>query len=118
MHSEAAAYGKTNPLKPSDFEGFIRAFGDDPFGRAKRTDEGETGRFRRFTRDEITTRGDNLDITWLRDTGGDPEDGLETPEDIAAAIELHLSSALVEIRALVEELGVDEIAPVTEEAAE
>jgi len=118
MRSGAPAYGKTNPLKPSDFEGFIRAFGDDPFGRAKRTDEGETGRFRRFTRDEITTRGDNLDITWLRDTGGDPEDGLETPEDIAAAIELHLSSALVEIRALVEELGVDEIAPVTEEAAE
>lgn len=63
-------------------------------------------------------RGDNLDITWLKDTSGDAEDGLDTPEDIAAAIELHLSSALVEIRALVEELGVDTISPAIEEAAE
>ena len=118
MRSGAPAYGKTNPLKPADFDGFIRAFGDDPLGRAKRNDEGETGRFRRFTREEIAARGDNLDITWLRDTSGDPEDGLETPEGIAAAIELHLSSALVEVRALVEELGVDAIQPVIEEAAE
>jgi type I restriction enzyme M protein len=118
MRSGAPAYGKTNPLKQTDFDGFIRAFGDDPLGCAKRKDEGETGRFRRFTREEITTRGDNLDITWLKDTSGDPEDGLETPEDIAAAIELHLSSALVEVRALVEELGVDVIAPAIEEAAE
>jgi type I restriction enzyme M protein len=118
MRSGAPAYGKTNPLKPSDFEGFIHAFGDDPFGHAKRTDEGETGRFRCFTREEIAARSDNLDITWLKDTNGDPEDGLETPEDIAAAIELHLSSALVEIRGLVEELGVDENRPVIEEAAE
>jgi hypothetical protein len=56
-------------------------------------------------REEIAARGDNLDITWLKDTSGDPEDGLETPEDIAAAIELHLASALVEVRALVEEPG-------------
>jgi hypothetical protein len=34
------------------------------------------------------------------------------------ALELHLSSALVEIRALVEELGGDEIAPQIEEATE
>jgi type I restriction enzyme M protein len=118
MRSGAPAYGKTNPLKASDFEGFVHAFGDDPLGRANRTDEGETGRFRRFTREEIAARGDNLDITWLKDTGEDPEDGLETPEDIVAAIELHLSSALVEVRALVEELGIDEIAPVVEEVAE
>jgi type I restriction enzyme M protein len=116
MRSAAPAYGKTNPLKASDFEGFIRAFGDDPFGRAKRTDEGETRRFRCFTRAEIATRADNLDITWLKDTSA--EDGLETPEDIAAAIELHMSSALVEVRALVEELDVDVIAPVIEEVGE
>ncbi len=118
MRSGAPAYGKTNPLKPADFEGFVRAFGANPLGHAKRKDEGETGRFRRFTRDEITARGDTLDISWLRDTGNDSEDGLEAPEDIAAAIELHLSLALVEVRAVVEELGVDVIAPTVEEAAE
>jgi type I restriction enzyme M protein len=118
MRSNALAYGKTNPLKRADFEGFLRAFGNNPLGRAKRKDEGEAGRFRRFTREEIAARGDNLDITWLKDTNGDPEDGLETPEDIAAAIELHLSAAWVEVRALVEEIGIDVIAPAIEEAAE
>ena len=54
---------------------------------------------------EIAARGDNLDITWLKDNSGDPEDGLETPEDIASAIEAHLMAALVEVRALVDELG-------------
>jgi type I restriction enzyme M protein len=118
MRSGAPAYGKTNPLKHADFDGFVDAFGTDPVGRADRKDQGESGRFRQFTREEIADRSDNLDMTWLKDTSGDPEDGLETPEDIAAAIELHLSSALVEVRALVEELGIDVIAPALEEAAE
>lgn len=111
-------YGKTNPLKVEDFDEFVRSFGNDLSGRAKRKDGGEADRFRRFSREEIALRGDNLDITWLKDTSGDPEDGLETPEHIAAAIELHLSSALVEVRALVEELGVDVIAPAIEEGVE
>ena len=45
MRSGAPAYGKTNPLRSADFEGFVRAFGDDPLGQAKRKDEGETGQF-------------------------------------------------------------------------
>jgi type I restriction enzyme M protein len=118
MRSGAPAYGKTNPLKLSDFDTFVAAFGDDPHGRAARKDQGEKGRFRRFTRAEIATRGDNLDITWLKDES-DTEDGLEAPEDIAAAIEGHLSTALEEIRALVEELGGETTASdVIEEAVE
>ncbi|SKA22406.1 N-6 DNA methylase [Consotaella salsifontis] len=105
MRSGAPAYGKTNPLKHSDFEDFVTAFGDDPNGRAPRTDQGEEGRFRRFTRDEIAARADNLDITWLKDTSGEAEDGLETPEDILAAIDGHLTTAMTEVRALLEELG-------------
>lgn len=104
LRSGAPAYGKTNPLKTSDFDGFVRAFGGDPLGGAPRTDEGEQGRFRRFTREEIAARGDNLDISWLKDTSAEAEDGLDTPEDIAAAIEGHLTAALEEVRALVEEL--------------
>ena len=60
---------------------------------------------RRFTRADIAARGDNLDIGWLRDTSAEAEDGLETPEDIAAAIEGHLAAALGEIAALVVELS-------------
>ncbi|PVX27890.1 HsdM family class I SAM-dependent methyltransferase [Sphingomonas pokkalii] len=117
MRSGAPAYGKTNPLKESDFADFVAAFGDDPFGRAPRTDGGETGRFRYFTRAEIAARGDNLDISWLKDTSADAEDGLDTPEELAAAIEGHLLAALEEVGALVAELGGETDAPVAEEMA-
>jgi len=36
MRSGAPAYGKTNPLKATDFDAFMRAFGDNPLGRAER----------------------------------------------------------------------------------
>ena len=118
MRAGAPAYGKTNPLKRADFDGFVAAFGDDPLGAADRTDEGDIGRFRRFTRAEIAARGDNLDVTWLKDTSPDAEDGLDTPEDIAAAIEGHLMAALEEIGALTAELGSEVEGPVLAEAAE
>jgi len=101
----APSFGKTNRFKASDLDDFAAAFGDDPFGNAPRTDQGETGRFRRFSREEIAARGDNLDISWLKDTSDEAEDGLETPDDIAAAIERHLMVALEEVRALAEALG-------------
>jgi type I restriction enzyme M protein len=118
--SGAPSYGKTNPFRGEDLDDFIAAFGDDPNGGAERKDQGETGRFRRFTRATIAARGDNLDITWLKDTSTDAEDGLETPEDIAAAIEGHLKVALEEIAALVAELdsGSVETEAVIPEAAE
>jgi type I restriction enzyme M protein len=103
--SGAPSYGKTNPFKADDLADFARAFGDDPLGGGQRTDEGEGGRFRRFTREEISARGDNLDISWLKGTSDEAEDGLETPEDIVAAIEGHLTLALEEVRALVEEMN-------------
>lgn len=108
--SGAPSYGKTNPFRISDLDDFVKAFGSDRNGRAKRKDQGEEGRFRRFTREDIATRGDNLDITWLKDTTDQAEDGLETPEDIAAAIEGHLKSALEEIAALMAELERDAVA--------
>lgn len=118
MRSGVPLYGKTNQLRDEDFEGFVRAFGDDPLGRAARKDEGETGRFRRFTRAEIAARGDNLDITWLKDIDPHAEDGLETPENIVVAIEGHLSSALEEIRALGDELAGEDFAMEVVEAVQ
>ena len=105
MRSGAPAYGKTNPLKHADFADFIGAFGDDPLGRTPRTDTGNQGRFRRFTRNEIAARGDNLDISWLRQDEEVIEEGLTEPDDIAAAILDHLRAALDEIEAVGDELA-------------
>jgi type I restriction enzyme M protein len=36
MRSGSPPYGKTNPLRAADFDGFVHAFGDDPLGQAAR----------------------------------------------------------------------------------
>jgi len=114
MRAQMPSFGKTNPLTEAHFAAFEAAFGDDPYGKSERRDDGEEGRFRCFTREQITARGDNLDITWLRDAEDDPEDGLTDPAEITAAIMGHLSDALREIAALNEELSPDTVAEIVE----
>lgn len=105
LRTNMPAFGKTNPLRPEDFAEFESCFGDDPTGRSAREDQGETGRFRCYSRDDIADRDDNLDISWLRDDTDDTAATLNTPEDIAAAIVGHLRSALGEIEAIADELA-------------
>ncbi|MCC0057772.1 MAG: N-6 DNA methylase [Hyphomicrobiaceae bacterium] len=116
LRANVPAFGKTRPLKVEDFAEFEQAFGKDPLGKSKRNDEGEDGRFRCFTREAIKERNDNLDISWLRDTEAEAEEGLTEPEDIAAAIMGHLRAALAEIDELNEKLESDEPVPVPEAA--
>lgn len=105
MRADMPAFGKTRPLAVEHFRDFEACFGDDPLGKSPRTDQGETSRWRKFTRAQITKRNDNLGIAWLRDDSAAPEDGLTEPSDIAAAILGHLQAALNEIAALAEEVG-------------
>jgi len=105
MRANMDAFGKTRPLTVADFADFERAYGDDRYGRAARADQGPDGRFRYFDRAQIAARGDNLDISWLKDTSDAPEDALTEPEELAAAMAAHLRAALAEIQALTEELG-------------
>jgi type I restriction enzyme M protein len=99
------AFGKTRLLAVSDFVDFEAAYGNSALGETSRSDQGEGGRFRRFTRDEIKARNDNLDIAWLRDESADPEDELTEPDDLAAAIGDHLRAALTELESFGEELS-------------
>jgi len=107
LRANMPAFGKTTPLTAGHFAEFEKAFGADPYGKAKRRDRGEEGRFRCFTRETIKKRNDNLDIAWLRDDEADPEERLTEPEDIAAAIIVHLRTALEEIESLTEDLEPD-----------
>ncbi len=104
MRAGQPAYGKTRALGEADFADFVAAYGDDPLGKAKRTDQGEEGRFRKFTREEIAKRNDSLDIVWLREDETASEEELTDPEDIAAAIVGHLRAALLEIEGVSEEM--------------
>ncbi|KWV84415.1 N-6 DNA methylase [Pseudomonas fluorescens] len=105
MRANMPRFGKTSPLEHKHFEDFITCFGDDSHGQSPRKDQGESGCFRRFTREEIAERDDNLDISWLNDDRGGIEDGLIELEDISAAILAHLRSALFEIEFVTDELA-------------
>lgn len=105
LRAQMPKFGKTTPLTEAHFEGFEKAFGTSPYGADRGPDEGEAGRWRKFTREAIAARGDNLDIAWLREAEEEAEEGLIEPDDIAAAILGHLQAAALEIEALLAQLG-------------
>ena len=88
---------KDRPLSDKHFEEFEKSYGKDPNGKAKRTDQGETGRFRKFTLDQIKERNYKLDITWLKDDSLEDADDLPDPQILA-------SEAITELEAIVDDL--------------
>ena len=100
LRANMPSFGKRTPLTHDHFAPFEKAYGKDPHGQSKRKDEGETGRFRRFSRLEIAQRGDNLDIAWLKDENAASEDDVGDPEAIAAEIMSKLQVAMDEIESL------------------
>jgi type I restriction enzyme M protein len=109
LRTNVPQFGKRTSLMREHFAKFEAAFGDDPLGGAtslaRRSDGGEQGRFRRFSRDWIAERNDNLDISWLKDER-DAENG-ELPEPAILAQEAMgaLEAAIVELKGVLKELG-------------
>ena len=108
LRTNMPSFGKRTPLTRAHFDEFIAAYGDDPNGGSDRTDTGEEGRFRCLSREAITKRGDNLDISWLRDESLQSADDLPEPEVIALKIMERLETAMEEMAALQELLEVGE----------
>ncbi len=100
MRTNHESIGKRTPLTEAHFADFEKAFGKDPYGKAKRKDQGEEGRFRKFSREDITKRGDNLDISWLKDNSNGGNDELPEPDEIAAEIVEKLKLAMGEMEEL------------------
>ena len=105
LRANMPAFGKINQLSVEHFVEFERCFGNDANGKSRREDQGETGRFRSFERDEIAERKENLDFSWLRDESSDDGEALSAPQDIAQSIQLHLRAALSEIDAIADSLA-------------
>jgi type I restriction enzyme M protein len=107
-------YFRTPADAPADVprDKFEDVFGSDPKGGpqalARRVDTGETGRWRKYTRAQITERGDNLDLAWLKDDSADTaQQQREAPALLARLAMREMNAALLELRALVEALGED-----------
>jgi type I restriction enzyme M protein len=109
LRTNMPQYGKRTVLTRGHFAEFEAAFGEDQLGRheslARRTDTGTGGRFRRFTRDWIARRGDNLDIGWLKDDNASAAAELHEPAALAQIAINELEGALNELRALMDELS-------------
>ena len=95
LRTNMPAFGKRIPLTREHFREFEAAYGESP-----RTDQGELGRFRCFTREQIALRNENLDISWLRDESLQSGDNLPEPDEIAALIMTKLQTAMAEMEAL------------------
>jgi type I restriction enzyme M protein len=107
MRANAPKFGKRSPLTRAHFAEFEAQFGADPNGQSTRTDQGETGRFRRFTRDWIASeKGDSLDIAWLKDENTEDAADLPEPAVLARAAVEELNEAVKELEAILVELGV------------
>ncbi len=109
LRANMPQFGKRTVLSREHFADFELVFGDDPWGRpeslAKRKDTGEAGRFRKFTRDWIAGRDDNLDIAWLKEEGDGNSEDLPEPAVLAREAMTELEGALAELEGLLSELG-------------
>lgn len=129
LRTNMPVFGKRTPLTEDYFAEFIKCYGRKSDGTSKRTEktggrgscraiyaddtvyEGEESRFRKFTRDFVSERGDNLDISWLKDEDASGSADLPEPDEIAAMIRERLGEALAEMDALTELLGAELLQP-------
>jgi type I restriction enzyme M protein len=109
LRANMSQFGKRTLLGREHFADFEAAFGVDPVGRpstlAARRDTGEGGRFRKFSREWIAQRADNLDISWIKDEGDGSADVLPEPAILAREAMLELENAFDDLRGILAELG-------------
>ncbi|MBM2811086.1 MAG: methylase [Chloroflexi bacterium] len=98
---------KTSPLQRSDLDDFVACYhGDNRHDRTQTwTPETPTGRWRRYTYDELLQRDKlSLDITWLKDDSLEDSANLPDPDVIAAQIAEDLRAALEQFEAIAADL--------------
>lgn len=109
LRANMPQFGKRTQLTRAHFADFEAAFGPNPYGDPtalrQRIDTGDTGRFRRFTREAIAERGDNLDLSWLKDDSATASNDLPEPAALAREAMAELEAAMEELRGILVELG-------------
>jgi type I restriction enzyme M protein len=109
LRANMPQYGKRTPLTRDHFSEFEAAFGADPQGSPaalkKRKDTGETGRFRKFTRQWITERDDSLDIAWLKEDSAESSADLPEPTVLATEALSEMEAIMNDLRGILAELG-------------
>ncbi|OPZ34878.1 MAG: putative type I restriction enzymeP M protein [Synergistetes bacterium ADurb.BinA166] len=105
---------KDRPLTEAHFAEFVRCYGDDPHGRAKRkSKDSKEDRWRNFGIGEIRDRAYKLDgFKWLKEESIDDLDDLPEPEDLVTDALGELEEAVAELNQVLRllEIGGAEVA--------
>ena len=99
---------KTNPLKRSDLDEFVKCYNPDNRHNRKSTwtEKNPQGRWRSFDYEELINRDKaSLDIFWLKDESLEDSENLPEPDTLAREIVEDLQTALVQFQAIAEDLG-------------
>jgi type I restriction enzyme M protein len=104
LRTNMPSFGKRTPLTRAHFADFESCYGEDPNGNSPREDQGPTGRFRYFTREQLAVRGDNLDITWLADDSNSKNEGSQNPAEITENAVNRLKEAMSILKEVAMEL--------------
>ena len=96
LRTNQEGFGKTRPLRKSDFEEFIAGYNDP----AKRTGE----RWSKFTREEIEKHEDSLDLGLIRDDSIKDYDELPDPIESGEEAIAQLEEAVDLLKSVVKEL--------------
>lgn len=98
LRTNMPSFGKTNPLKASDFAGFEAAYGAED--RSKVADE----RWQCFTREEIAQKGNSLDLGLIKDDSVLDYEDLPDPAESAADAAEKLGEAVDLLQSVAQEL--------------
>ncbi|MBA3546379.1 MAG: N-6 DNA methylase [Nannocystis sp.] len=104
LRSGMPNFGKRSPFTREQLADFEAAYGADPRGRSERR---EQARWRRFSREQIGQRGDNLDIAWQGESGAADHEQPGDPEVLTAGVLELLRAVAAELEALQADLGGD-----------
>lgn len=99
---------KTNPLKRSDLDEFVKCYNPENRHRRKATWDAEKtpdGRWRVFDYEDLMKRDKaNLDIFWLKDQSLEDSEDLPDPDVLAQEIADDLQAALEQFTAIAEKV--------------
>ncbi len=118
LRSNMPSFGKRTPFGEQHLKPFEKVYGEEADGSGKRTEgewsftaEGtanteENSRWRCFSREWIRdSKGDSLDISWIKDSDSVDAANLPEPDALAAEAMSELTEALRELDGLMAALG-------------
>lgn len=107
LRSDMPSFGKTNPLKETQFNEFVECYkGGDASARTETySGDNPNGRWRKYSYDEIAVRDKtSLDITWIKSDNGAEDYSLHELLDQIKEKSVNIAKAVAELENLIGEV--------------